>query len=56
MIWSHRGMSNWYRNAKGRVVAPTPFRNDDYWAMARRTDISDYEVRGPQDARREDAA
>ena len=20
MIWTHEGMSNWYRNAKGRVV------------------------------------
>ena len=45
MIWSHKGMTNWYRNAKGRLVAPTPFRNDDYWHMARRTDIGDYEVR-----------
>lgn len=46
MIWSHRGMSNWYRNAHGRVVATTPFRNDDYWHMARRADLSDYRLRG----------
>jgi 4-hydroxyacetophenone monooxygenase len=45
MIWTHKGMSNWYRNAQGRVVAPTPFRNDDYWHMARRTDLGDYAVR-----------
>jgi 4-hydroxyacetophenone monooxygenase len=46
MIWTHKGMSNWYRNAKGKVVAPTPFRNDDYWHMTRRTALSDYVVRG----------
>jgi len=44
MIWSHRGMSNWYRNAAGRVIATTPFRNDDYWHMMRRTELSDYVV------------
>jgi 4-hydroxyacetophenone monooxygenase len=38
-------MSNWYRNAKGRVVAPTPFRNDDYWCMTRATKLDDYNVR-----------
>ena len=44
MIWTHKGMSNWYRNSRGRVVATTPFRNDDYWTMLRRTDLSDYTV------------
>lgn len=29
MIWTHKGMSNWYRNGNRRVVAPTPFRNAD---------------------------
>jgi 4-hydroxyacetophenone monooxygenase len=43
MIWSHPGMSNWYRNAQGRVVVTTPFRNDDSWHMARRTEFEDYE-------------
>ncbi|MNV11928.1 hypothetical protein D3C71_1025100 [compost metagenome] len=42
MIWTHKGMSNWYRNAHGKVVAPTPFRNDDYWHMLRKTDMNDY--------------
>ncbi|SOY68887.1 Uncharacterized monooxygenase y4iD [Cupriavidus taiwanensis] len=45
MIWTHKGMSNWYRNAKGRVVAPTPFRNDDYWHMTRKSGLADYIVR-----------
>ncbi|CAG9170106.1 flavin-containing monooxygenase [Cupriavidus pampae] len=45
MIWTHKGMSNWYRNARGRVVAPTPFRNDDYWHMTRNSGLADYVVR-----------
>ena len=45
MIWTHKGMSNWYRNAQGRVVATTPFRNDDYWHMAQKADLGDYTVR-----------
>lgn len=45
MIWTHKGMSNWYRNARGRVVAPTPFRNDDYWHMTRNSGLADYIVR-----------
>jgi 4-hydroxyacetophenone monooxygenase len=45
MIWTHKGMSNWYRDAKGRVVAPTPFRNDDYWHMTRKTNLDDFVVR-----------
>lgn len=48
MIWTHKGMSNWYRNAQGRVVAPTPFRNDDYWHMTRNSGLADYVVRSKE--------
>src|SRR5690606_23651561 len=44
MIWTHKGMSNWYRNAHGKVIAPTPFRNDDYWHMLRDTRLDDFAV------------
>jgi 4-hydroxyacetophenone monooxygenase len=44
MIWTHKGMSNWYRNAKGRVVVTTPFRNDASWHAARRTDLDDFSL------------
>jgi 4-hydroxyacetophenone monooxygenase len=46
MIWTHKGMTNWYRNPQGRVVATTPFRNDDYWHMTRGTKLADYVVLG----------
>ena len=45
MIWTHKGMSNWYRNAKGKVVAPTPFRNDDYWHMLRNLRLQDFNIK-----------
>jgi Predicted flavoprotein involved in K+ transport len=35
MVWTHKGMQNWYRNSKGRVVANSPWRIADYWAMTR---------------------
>jgi len=55
MIWTHKGMSNWYRNARGRVVAPTPFRNDDYWHMTRNSGLADYVVRAG-DSRQHDTS
>jgi cation diffusion facilitator CzcD-associated flavoprotein CzcO len=42
MIWSHPGMSTYYRNSKGRVTVATPFRVIDYWNMARDPDLDDY--------------
>ncbi len=46
MVFTHRGMDNWYRNSKGRVVTITPYRNDDYWHMTRRINPDDYEFFG----------
>jgi 4-hydroxyacetophenone monooxygenase len=42
MIWTHRGMDTWYRNAKGRVVTNTPWRLLDYWKMTRRPRLDDF--------------
>ena len=55
MIWSHKGMSNWYRNAHGKIVAPTPFRNDDYWHMLRFAKLEDFHIKIAQTAGREEA-
>lgn len=45
MIWSHKGMSNWYRNNSGKIIAPTPFRNDDYWHMLYKTNLQDFNLK-----------
>ncbi|MGG7566832.1 flavin-containing monooxygenase [Rhodovulum sp. DZ06] len=46
MVWTHPGMDNWYRNSKGRVVAITPWRHDDFWRMTRSADLADYVIGG----------
>lgn len=44
MIWTHQGMSTWYRNAQGRVFSTFPFRLVDYWQMTHDLDLADYET------------
>lgn len=51
MVWTHQGMDNWYRNSRGRVVAITPWRNDDFWRMTRRADLDDFILNGSNNSR-----
>lgn len=44
MIWTHPGMSTYYRNRHGRVVSVMPWRLVDYWAQTHDPDLSDYHV------------
>ncbi|WP_312860079.1 flavin-containing monooxygenase [Pseudonocardia bannensis] len=44
MLWTHPGMTNWYRNAAGRVVSTMPWRIIDYWRMTREADLDQYQV------------
>jgi 4-hydroxyacetophenone monooxygenase len=44
LIWTHPGMSTYYRNAAGRVVTTTPWRLIDYWEMTRTPDLADFHV------------
>ncbi|RTL66259.1 MAG: NAD(P)/FAD-dependent oxidoreductase [Pseudonocardiaceae bacterium] len=44
MIWTHPGMSTWYRNAAGRVVTNSPWRLLDYWTMTRRPSLDEHLV------------
>ena len=44
MLWTHPGMTNWYRNAAGRVVSTMPWRIVDYWRMTRSADLADFHV------------
>ncbi len=49
LVWTHPGMSTYYRNRSGRVVSPMPFRLVDYWGMTRQPDLDDFIAtqRGP---------
>lgn len=42
LIWKHSGMTNWYRNAAGRITAIMPWRLVDFWHMTRQPDFDDY--------------
>ena len=45
MVWTHPGMTTYYRNSSGRVVVPGPFRVVDLWHRARHANIAgDYSV------------
>lgn len=51
MIWTHPGMRTYYRNARGRVVFVSPFRNVDFWGKLRDAGLPDYTVTRAVDAR-----
>ncbi len=44
MVWTHPGMSTYYRNDKGRIVVNYPFRNVDLFASTSHVDLDDYIV------------
>jgi 4-hydroxyacetophenone monooxygenase len=42
LIWTHPGMSTYYRNQQGRVFSAMPWRFVDYWQMTHDPDFSQY--------------
>ncbi|MEV0111151.1 NAD(P)/FAD-dependent oxidoreductase [Nocardia sp. NPDC050799] len=42
LVWSHPGVTSWYRNSKGRVFSPLPWRLVDYWSMTHDADLDDF--------------
>jgi 4-hydroxyacetophenone monooxygenase len=45
MVWTHPGMTTYYRNARGRVVMNSPWRTTDYWKLTQTADLSDYHTK-----------
>ena len=43
-IWSHPGMTTYYRNAAGRVVVNMPWQLVQYWRLLREPSLGDFEV------------
>ena len=58
MIWSHPGMSTYFRNERGRIVTNSPWRLIDYWRLTREADLRDFHTVPPVhgDDRRPDEA
>ncbi|WFU13112.1 NAD(P)-binding domain-containing protein (plasmid) [Rhizobium sp. CB3090] len=46
MIWSHPGMSTYFRNDRGRIVTNSPWRLIDYWKQTKEADLGDYHTIG----------
>jgi 4-hydroxyacetophenone monooxygenase len=44
MIWTHPGMSTYYRNRHGRVVSVTPFSLVEYWSMTHEPKLDEYRL------------
>lgn len=44
MIWSHPGMSTYYRNRNGRVIVNSPLRMTDLYNRLLRVDPADYKM------------
>lgn len=45
LVWSHPGVTNWYRNKSGRVVTNNPWRLSRYRNMTAMFDPAEYEVK-----------
>ncbi|MEL0014093.1 MAG: NAD(P)/FAD-dependent oxidoreductase [Rhodospirillales bacterium] len=43
MVWTHKGVNNWYKNKAGRVFANSPWRLVDYWAFTQKLKPEEYE-------------
>jgi 4-hydroxyacetophenone monooxygenase len=43
MIWAGVDVDSWFKNSKQRVVANSPWRLVDYWAMTKELDPADFE-------------
>jgi 4-hydroxyacetophenone monooxygenase len=41
-IWSHKGMTTYYRNDAGRIVVSSPWKYVDYWERTREFNPHDY--------------
>lgn len=44
MVWTHPGMETYYRNARGRIVVNSPYRNAVYYEMTRAANLGDFVV------------
>lgn len=42
LIWSHPGMSTYYRNSRGRVFSVMPWRFVDYWRLTHDADLRSF--------------
>lgn len=44
MVWSHKRVRSWYKNAANRVTVNSPWRQLEYWQLTREFDPADYHM------------
>jgi 4-hydroxyacetophenone monooxygenase len=44
-VWSHPGMSTYFRNDRGRVVFLNPFLNIEFWEMTKTANLDEYHLK-----------
>ncbi len=44
MVWTHPGMSTYYRNERGRIVINSPYRNVDFYDMTKAANLDEFIV------------
>jgi 4-hydroxyacetophenone monooxygenase len=44
MVWTHPGMSTYYRNSRGRIVVNSPYRNATFFEMSKQANMADFLV------------
>jgi 4-hydroxyacetophenone monooxygenase len=42
MVWSHAGVTSWYKNKRGRVIMNSPWRLADYRNMTAEFSADEY--------------
>ena len=45
MVWAEKSSTNWFRNAKGRVVTNSPWSMGEYWSLLRSVDTASFHFR-----------
>ncbi|OKO83022.1 NAD(P)/FAD-dependent oxidoreductase [Bradyrhizobium sp. AS23.2] len=50
MVWSHSGVTSWYKNKNNRVTTTSPWRLVDYWDLTQAFDPSEYRIFSPRPA------
>jgi 4-hydroxyacetophenone monooxygenase len=56
MVWSHPGVTSWYKNKNGRVTANSPWRLVDYRDMTLHFNAADYDFGAVMSASRQEGA
>ena len=47
MVWTHRGVTSWYKNRRNRVTVTSPWRLLDSWRLTRHFVPEEYRVGRP---------